>query len=177
MAENTFDASGWKAGLDRLQGPLRESLARRMAVSGGVILRDEAKVRAPRSDGPYTPYSGEGSRHSEASGTLADSIYLAFDQNKSTQTLFTYRITWNDEKAWWGRLIEFGHWRPFGVGLNKEGFYVSHNPTKRKGKKGEGDWVSAKPFLGPTFDAKLTEARTAMIERGRNELPKLLRGS
>lgn len=47
----SFDTSGWSAGLDRLLGPARISLARSMAVAGGEVLRDEAKARVNTHNG------------------------------------------------------------------------------------------------------------------------------
>ena len=72
------DFSGALAGLDRLKGAARESLARSMAVAGGQVLRDEAKLLAPVE-----------------SGKLRKAIYLAYKQNKSSSRQQVYSVSWN----------------------------------------------------------------------------------
>jgi len=162
-----FDTSSVQAGLNRLVGPARVSLARSMGVAGGKELRDEAKARAPRHD-----------------GTLAEAIYLAFQDDKSNDKTVQYSVTWNKSKAPHGHLIEFGHWR-----YNK---FVDGKPQKSliDGKsRGQGPqdhggpgaldkpvWVEAKPFLRPAYDAALGRAKQAMIERARVRLPEILAG-
>jgi hypothetical protein len=172
-----FDNSEWIRFFDNLKGPVAESLARRMLVSGGVLMRDEAKALAPESDGPYNPTS----RGSHSRGTLKGAIYLAKDDKKTSATNFSYKISWNDKIAWWGKLIEFPHLRPFKVGMQK-GYWFSFVPAELKGKskpgKGlGGKLVEAKPFLAPAFDASITRVKMAMIERGRHELPILMRAN
>lgn len=89
--KSTLDLSGWERGLDKLAGPLREQLASSMAVAGGKVLRDEAKLLAPRD-----------------SGLLASSIYLARKDGKSNESRVVYSVTWNGRKAPHGHLVEFG---------------------------------------------------------------------
>lgn len=178
--QSKFDMRGWIAGLDRLKGPFAESLARRIAVSGARVLRDEAKVRAPVSDGPYNPES----RGSHAPGTLRDSLFVAKNEKLTTNTSFVYSVSW-PKKAWWGQLVEFGYYMPFAVSFGN-GFFFTHVPSDlkaadstRPGRKLTGTQVGkhfmAKPFLGPAYDAKLPAARDAMIARGVEEFPKLLK--
>jgi len=88
------DASSALAGLDALTGELRVSLARSMAVAGGQVIRDEARVRAP-----------------EQTGRLKSSIYLAFKDGQSTDDRVVYSVTWNSRTAPHGHLLEFGHWQ------------------------------------------------------------------
>lgn len=166
MVSVSFDTSGWIKGLENLKGPLRESLARSMAVAGGKVLRDEAKRWAPVED-----------------GVLKSAIYLAHKEGKSNDQFVTYSISWNARLAPHGHLLEFGHWQPFQVIYNyaKGGFQ-----TLAKGKgggpravpqKGGPKWVGAKPFLRPAFDVANGRAKDAMIERGRQRLPELLAGA
>lgn len=168
MAKTTLDLKGWQEGLEKLNGPMRESLARRMGVAGGEVLRDEAKLRAPISDPPYNPTS----RGSSQPGTLRDAIYLAFDKKNSTATQFSYSISWNNAKAFWGRFIEFGWWQKYTIGRKPDGtFYTDKSrPLKERIRH------PAKPFLRPAFDAKIEVAKAAMIAKGREELPKILDG-
>ena len=92
--EAKVDFSSALAGLERLAGEARVSLARSMAVAGGQVFRDEAKLRAPVK-----------------TGRLRDSIYLAFRDGKSTDQQVMYSVTWNSKKAPHGHLVEFGHWQ------------------------------------------------------------------
>ena len=186
------DMSSAMAGLDRLAGAIKESLARRMGVSGGVVLRDEAKRNADRgSDATVNPRAngttGVGSREA---GTLAKAIYLAYDTDNSNDKQVVYKISWNAKDAWWGKMVEFGYQMDHVVVMDKYGEFITL-PDKN-GKKGKGGglkwadvknptglgarWIPGKPFLGPAYDTKLGQARRDMIARGREELPKLLRG-
>lgn len=165
--KGSLDTSQWTAMLDQLVGPARTSLARSMAVAGGTVLRDEAQLLAPR-----------------ASGKLAESIYLAYRDKESTESVVAYRVSWNSKTAPHGHLQEFGHWR-----YNKivNGYSQrSLAPGKTKGK-GPADhvppgaldtpvWVPAHPFLRPAFDSGEERAKQAMIARGRVRLPELLAG-
>jgi Bacteriophage protein of unknown function (DUF646). len=164
------DFSSALAGLDRLAGAARVSLARSMAVAGGKVLRDEAKLLAPVE-----------------SGKLRDAIYLAYKQNKSSSRQQVYSVSWNASHlggAPHGHLIEFGHWR-----YNKIIHGYPQKSLKPGLKKGHGPqdhvppgaletpvWVPAHPFLRPAFDSASDRARAAMIERGRQRLPELLAG-
>lgn len=150
-----FDATGWTAGLDRLLGPARVSLARSMAVAGGEVLRDEAKARVNTHN-----------------GVLANAIYLAFRDRYSTEKEVQYAVTWNKSKAPHGHLIEFGHWRIYAVIRKPDGSYVTDKSRKLPSPK----WVPAYPFLRPTYEAASARAHAAMIQRGRQRLPELLAG-
>ena len=161
----TFDTSGWSAGLDRLLGPARVSLARSMAVAGGEVLRDEAKLRAPRSSrgavseaGPRIP--------------LAETIYLAFRDRYSGDKEVQYAVTWNKAKAPHGHLVEFGHWQIYPVIRKPDGSYVTDKRRKLPAPK----WLPASPFLRPAYEAASARAHAAMIQRGRQRLPELLAG-
>lgn len=160
-----LDMSAWTQALAALKGPVKESLARRMLVSGGVLLRDKAKAQCVRSDPPYNPNS----RGSHSPGTLANSLYLAYAPERSTDVLFSYKISWNAKKAWWGKLVEFGYWRTHAVHVGVDGsFYTDMSqPIPPK-------WMPARPFLRPTFDSYSNVAIRAMVFRGQKELPILL---
>lgn len=172
--KTTFDMSGWTGPLDRLQNSGRESLARRMTVSGGRVFRDVAKVLASvshaRTQFKYNPAS-RGS-HGQAGDQLADAIYLAFNEKLSNGDTFVYSVSWNDRKAWWGKLREFPHLIRYRFFYDEHGVYhtIKSQPLKNP------IVVPARPFLGPTFDSQLANVREAMIARGKIELPKILRG-
>lgn len=149
----TFDTSGWSAGLDRLLGPARVSLARSMAVAGGEVLRDEAKARVTTHK-----------------GVLANAIYLAFREAYSTDKEVQYAVTWNKSKAPHGHLVEFGHWQIYAVIRKPDGSYI----TDKRRKLATPKWVPAHPFLRPAYEAAATRAQAAMVKRGRERLPQLL---
>lgn len=96
------------------------------------------------------------------SGALRAAIYLAFKEGKSNDRRTTYSVSWNAQKAPHGHLLEFGHWLVEGGKLGKGGQRVK--------------FVPAVPFLGPALDIAGAEAQAAMIKRGRERLPELLRG-
>ncbi|MFE0784064.1 MULTISPECIES: HK97 gp10 family phage protein [Pseudomonadota] len=151
----TFDTSGWSAGLDRLLGPARVSLARSMAVAGGEVLRDEAKMRV-----------------NSHNGVLANAIYLAFREARSNEKEVQYAVTWNKSKAPHGHLVEFGHWQIYAVVRKPDGTYV----TDKRHRLATPKWVPAYPFLRPAYEAASARARTTMVQRGRERLPELLAG-
>lgn len=165
-----FDMSSLQAGLAKLAGPLRESLARSMAVAGGKVLRDEAKLLAPVE-----------------SGKLRKAIYLAYKQDRSSGNQQVYSVSWNGshiDGAPHGHLIEFGHWRYNKIinghaqkslrpGLKRGNGPQDHVPP---GALETRVWVPAHPFLRPALDSAGARAQAAMIERGKERLPELLAG-
>lgn len=167
----SFDLSGWDSLLDRLNGEARESIARQMGVAGGQVLRDEAKTRVP-DDWASRPHNPK-SRGSQQAGTLADAIYLSRDDKATTATAFSYKISWNNSEAWWGKLIEFGHWQ---TEYKYEAGADLYWSPKGKGKGQRVRWIPAEPFLGSAYDAALGRARGAMIEAGRRAAQRLLSG-
>lgn len=172
MTKFNVDLTSAIAGLDKLDGTMRESLARRMAVTGGRIIRDEAQLRALQSHAKTAWIPNPKSRGSESAGELADAIYVAFNEKLSTKTRFVYSVSWNNLKAWWGRLREFGYWQRYRIWKDETGVYH----TDKKHPLPEPRWHPADPFLAPAHDAKIQEAGQAMIARGAVEFPKLMRG-
>lgn len=156
-----LDASEWEFAFGALAGPVRESLSRRMLVSGGVLLRDAAKSNARMAA------NKEGV---EVRGVLAGSIYLVYEPELETNHSFTYKISWNSRTAPHGHLIEFGHWMTHKVykASNGEWYTLKDQPLDAP------RWVAARPFLRPTYDSYAQVALRAMLARGREELPKLL---
>lgn len=168
MIRSDLDTSGWAEGLAKLDGPLRESLARSMAVAGGKVLRDEAKQQAPSK-----------------SGKLKASIYLVFKDGMSTEAQVVYAVSWNAKLAPHGHLVEFGHWRYNRI-INgrpqhslREGLRRGHGPQDHvpPGALDTPAWTPAKPFLRPAFDIAHKTAQAAMVARGRQRLPELLAGA
>lgn len=157
----SLNASGWIATLDALDGPLKESLSRRMLVEGGVLLRDAAKSNA------LMAANAEGT---DVRGVLAGAIYLAYDKKTSHGSRFNYVVSWNARLAPHGHLVEFGHWRTHAVYKGADGNWY----TRKDMPLDAPVWVAARPFLRPTLDAYGKTALSVMVHRGRQELPKLL---
>ena len=157
-----LDASEWDKAFSALGGPVKESLARRMLVEGGVLLRDAAKGNARMAA------NKEGV---ETRGLLAAAIYLVYEKEAETSSSYTYKISWNSKIAPHGHLVEFGHWMTHKVykASNGEWYTLKDRPLDAP------KWVAARPFLRPTFDSYGNVAIRAMILRGQKELPVLLR--
>jgi len=161
MSNVTADLSEWEVFFDKLEGPVRESLARRMAVEGGVLLRDAAKSNARMAANE----EGVPTR-----GVLSNAILLAYDKRNSTQTMFTYNVAWDSKKAPHGHLVEFGHWQTHVVYKGANGEWYTRKDMPLDTPK----WIAARPFLGPTMDSYGNVALRVMILRGQRELPILL---
>jgi hypothetical protein len=165
-----FDFGSMDKGLRNLAGPIRVSLARRMLVAAGQKVRDEAKVNARKDPKPRGVFN-ETSRGSAVPGTLANSIYLAFDKKNSTQTFFQYNVSWNDKSAWWGRLKEFGWVQTHVIVVNKKSGKWSTIKSRRLAKPRKHPAV---PFLRPAFDTTRPELFPTMLASARKELPVLI---
>lgn len=174
MANLKSDFSEWNAVLDNLAGPARESLARRMAVSGGRIVRDEAKQLAP--DGVAEAQAVQRFGGSKNPGALKAAIYTAFADKLSNAESFTYVVSWNSRKgkAPHGHLVEFGYVQPYVIVFDAERNRWITNPQKRLRSP---KIIPAQPFLRPAFEGTKQQVLNEMLETGRRELPKLLQES
>lgn len=165
MADMKFkfdmDLSSVLAAFDVLDGPFKESLARKMLVEGGVLLRDQATANALIPDNKES---------AERRGVLAAAMYLVFNKEESTQTLFTYKVSWNAKQAPHGHLIEFGHWRNQKVYKAANGQWYTIKDEFLDTPK----WVAARPFLGPAFDQYGGIAIKNMLDRGKREFASTL---
>ena len=170
----TFSTEGWKGGFTALRGPAKESLARRMLVSGAIVMRDEARANALISQAKSEWNYNEKSRGSQVAGNLSENIYYAFDTRGSTTTRFTYKVSWAEKKTFWGKFLEFGYYRRYVIIKNEETGTYS---TLKKLPLDKPVWVPARPFLAPAYDSSLDRAKAAMIARGQKEFPILMRES
>lgn len=161
-----LDTSQWDALLNKLGGPIKTSLARSMAVAGGDVLRDEAKLLAPLGT------EEGGSIHP---GALRNAIYLAYKPGRSTGSQIVYSVSWNSKKAPHGHLVEFGHWQTNPVAKIPGGYGGGYYSTKNKLPTPK--WIPAHPFLRPTLTSAGARAQEAMVRRGRERLSELLRGA
>jgi hypothetical protein len=159
------------ANMDALK-TLREPISRAMGAAMGQAVRDEAKVRAP-----VLKPGNEGVDNQRA-GQLRDALYVAFDGRRSILSTghYVYGVSWNSRKAPHGHLAEFGHWMPYEAVRTESGKWVT--PLVGKGRVGGktrgvgvplpngGFFVSAQPFLGPAFDAKMPRLAGIAAEAG-----------
>ncbi|HEX8586171.1 MAG TPA: hypothetical protein VF680_17395 [Allosphingosinicella sp.] len=158
----TVDAGNLQAAMLALGTKAKESLARRMLVEGGVLLRNAAQVRAAVS---------RNKENEPARGVVAKAIYLAQNERETKNDIFTYSISWNATIAPHGHLIEFGHWRTHAVYKAANGQWY----TRKDIPLAKPVWVAARPFLRPAFDNYGSVALRKMMDRGKRELPALIR--
>lgn len=156
------------AGLDRLSDELATHLARSMAVAGGKVIRDEAKLLAPV--GGDMSVSARLAGESNRPGILRSAIYLAYREGPALSGNVTYAVSWNSKKAPHGHLVEFGHWQTNVVYIGKDGDWQTNTKRKLETPK----WIPAHPFLRPALDSAGPRAIDAMISRGRERLAELL---
>lgn len=163
------DVSEWLKAFDGLND-LKVSLASRMAVEAGVIVRDDAKERAPEADPFVMGYNAEWKTGSTTPGALRDAIYLS-RSDSSNDTQVVYSVSWNSREAFWGVFVEFGfEMTDMVIGASGVGFWT----VKGVKRPGGSLQVKAQPFLAPALDSNIQRIATAAIARGREELPKLL---
>lgn len=166
-----FNFSNAIAGLEKLKGPLKESLSRRMGVAGGRVIRDEAKLRAPIYTGTFN--TAPSNRGASERGQLARSIYVAYNKRASNQTQVVYSVSWNSNEAWWAKFVEFGWSQKYEIVYDRfnDVFWTDKTKPLDSPKR-----HPARPFLRPAFDAKMDDALRAAIDAGRIEFPKLMSG-
>lgn len=168
-----FDFSEVFHALDEL-AEARESIARRMIVSGGRIMRDRAKAEAPEGDQVTGGYARPKKTGSQEPGHLKDSIYLAYSEKRSDDWVFTYSVSWNSKhgsakNAFWGVMQEFG----FNRGVTNKGGKTYHVVPYKGGFSSVMGQRWQKPrfpgtaFLGRAFEMSLPEVEKAMMEEGR----------
>lgn len=162
----SFEHGGWDGLFDMLETTGKESLARRMGVAGGRVIRDAAAVNA--SEIPPKAEYGAPRR-----GVLAKAMYVAYDKRNTNRHEYSYNVSWNSRIARHGHLVEFGHWQIYKIFLAKDGHWY----TNKKQKLDVPKWQPGYPFLRPAFDNNLQRALTVMIEAGRDALPEIMKGN
>lgn len=105
MIRVEFDMTSLNAQLDTLQATVADSL-RPAAQAGAQVLYDEVRLNAPRSEKAHFT---KGKKQAYQPGNLQRSIYQAFSDKSSTPgKTAAYAISWNKNKAFYGRFVEFG---------------------------------------------------------------------
>lgn len=131
-----FDLSALEKQLDNIETAVGDAI-RPAAQAGAQVFYDEVRTRAPRSEKMHFT---KGKKKSYAPGNLQRAIYQAYDDTSPKGTA-SYGISWNKDKAFYGRFVEFG--------------------TKR---------MPAHPFLRPSYDAVNQRAIKAVNDRLEQEL-------
>lgn len=163
----SFDHSEWDKVFNALTGPVKEQLARTIGYNMALVFRDDARANVPQSVGPYNPNS----RGSAEAGTLRDNIYAAREKKKIKPNEVTYHVSWNSWNAWYGKLVEFGHWQIYNVYFDKnKGYWRTSNEPRLGGPK----WIPGKAFLGGARWRAEGRAMQAGMIAGRSALPVLL---
>lgn len=170
MISQRIDIRDVLQGLQRLGGPGKESLARRMGAGAGRVIRDEAKRLAPQGKAEHQAMAQFGG--SQSPGLLESAIYVAYNEQRSSQTVFTYSVSWNRQRAPHGHLLEFGHWRPYAIYYSPRYGWRTDKSRKLAAPK----WVAAHPFLGPSYHSSKQPAFEVAITIGRREFPRILAG-
>jgi HK97 gp10 family phage protein len=143
-------------GLSQLSAALKElplrlarNALRQSVAKGALVIRDEAKVRAPVSSGPVKP--GD-----PLPGTLRRAIVIKHDAERSNAFSQTYVVAVRQGKRYrrrgkkGNRSQDAYYWR-----------WVEFGTVK----------MSARPFLRPAFEAKKQAALAAIIEYLAQRLP------
>lgn len=169
-----MDVSEILRGLDGMAA-IKESLARRMLVAGGQVMRDEAQDRAPVGDEITGGYAANFKTGSQMPGTLRRSVYLAYSDKRSTETVFTYSVSWNSKpgspsNAFWGVMQEMGFRRPYKIVAAPGGFAT----LKGSPYTGPNPRFAGASFLGAAFDASLQQVQTAIMAEGRRAFAELV---
>jgi HK97 gp10 family phage protein len=138
MLTLNFDLAALEKQFDNIEKAVAESI-RPAAQAGAQVFYDEVRARAPRSEKLHFT---KGKKKSYAPGNLQSAIYQAFNEQGSTPGKSAeYAISWNKQKAFYGRFVEFG--------------------TKR---------MPAYPFLRTAYDAVSQKAIKAVNDRLEQEL-------
>jgi HK97 gp10 family phage protein len=107
------------SGLDSLMNQLNEFgdfIREEVAMTGVAAMADavysEARLRAPISERMHLFYGRDSVRtgvvYQFQPGSLQRAVYRKFSKERSSDTVKTYRVSWNAKKAPYGHMVEFG---------------------------------------------------------------------
>lgn len=152
-----------------------EQAVRPAAQAGAQVFYDEVVMRAPVSEAPHFFYgkaSKDGTRtiYPFQPGDLKRSVYQVFSKDNSTQSKATYHIAWNHQEVPYGFMVEFGHIQTRKAYLGSDGFWYTSQALLEGGPK----IVGPTPFLRPSFDARLGDAREAARARWVEDMKKAI---
>lgn len=146
MLNIDFDTSKLMQSLTQLASDIQNDAIRSAAFAASKVLYEEMRLRVP-----------VGETHN-----LYNSIYQFHIERNPVKGVHTYAIGPNQKKGrgnhW--HLLEYGHWQTNVIIRMPNGKFIS---TKEKLKTPK--WIPAKPFIRPTFDAKIDVALDAARAR------------
>ncbi len=149
-----FDTHALMDSINKLAEGIQSDAIRSAAFAASKVIYAEMKLRAPV--GP--------------TGNLKASIYQYHNEKNPIKGKHVYSIGPNKKSGkgnhW--HLIEYGHWRTNVVIKLPNGKFMA---TKQK--LDTPVWVPAKPFIRPTYDAKISEAMAAAVVRLREKVKEL----
>lgn len=133
---------------------------RRAVRAGLTIVRREARRLAPvRAAGGLKRVS-KGSAETRAPGNLKKNIGTSTKQVSPTRVSGSVGYT---KHAWYGRMVELGHWLVKGGRKGKKGKIIGHVP--------------AKPHLRPALEGSVNEVVARIQERFNQNIQKVTRGN
>lgn len=93
----------------RVTADMLNAATRPAAQAGAQIIYDRAKQLAPVSSRPHMFHGTNAVYGPYSPGTLRDSIYQAFSNDRSYKDTSVYHVSWNADKAPYGGMVEFGN--------------------------------------------------------------------
>lgn len=152
-----------------------EQAVRPAAQAGAQVFYDEVVMRAPVSEAPHFFYGRAGKDGLRTiypfdPGDLKRSVYQVFSKDNSNKSTATYHIAWNHQVVPYGFMVEFGHIQTRKAYIGSDGLWYTSKALLDNGPK----VVGPTPFLRPSFDAKLGEARQAAADRWTEDMKKVI---
>lgn len=124
-----FNSARIKEMIDE-KGSEYRAVIRPAAQAGIEVYYNEVKLRAPVGQ---SVHFAKKKKHQFQPGNLQRSIYQAYVDKESNEYIAVYRVSYNKEKAFYGKFVE--------------------NGTSK---------MAAQPFIRPSYDAKQQEALNAV---------------
>ena len=164
----TLDTSALNALLGDIEGDITDAV-RPAAQAAAQVIYDTAKANVGKIR--------------TKTGNLSASIYQAYKDKQSTESLAAYDVSWNPKKAPHGHLVEYGHLQRYQTYIGSDGNYYTMVQPKMRGKKkpsknasmavkdayyvlrkGGAVQVAAQPFMRPAVSA-FPAARQAAADK------------
>jgi len=107
----SIDLKQLRAGLEAKRRSI-DAAARPAAQAGAQVIYDAARARVPVSKSGHwfmgTSYKATGKKYWFNAGSLRDAIYQVYSQDNSSPSKATYHVSWNQKKAPYAWMVEFG---------------------------------------------------------------------
>lgn len=161
------------SGVKKLEAAVREKVLRSATFAGINLFYTEMRLRVPVSE-----------------GTLYSAIYQYHVDDRSTKFRQVYATGPNKAKAGHWHWIEYGHWR-YNKIINGKAQRSKSNTSRSNrvtppgsAHRGVHDlpgaldvpvWVPAKPYIRPTYDAKIGQLLATFNKRAGERLSEVLR--